>query len=287
MPLILPHPMRPTLTAALSLMSLPVATPDGLDEAPNNGEVSFAGFDLGRDDGWHAGHVGVDTDGIAGAVVFHLHLGASVGAVQGDAEVVARLAVGGPAGLQVQRRPTRETDEGRRQVLDLVRSVALHELEVAPAAPPTRTELGIGGAAHALDFGISHQVEGHVYHMNAEVYEWTSTGELFAGEPTAHAWDAVATHPGSLGVVDPTEVSLHDVPLERLHVAPLTLGEGDVDRASGLPGRAHYPFCLGAVARERLLAEHVPAAFEGCYGDGRVEVVRRPDAYDVEVIAGD
>ena len=49
----------------------------------------------------------------------------------------------------------------------------------------------------------------------------------------------------------------------------------------------YYPLRLGAVARERLLAEHVPAAFEGGYGDGGVQVIRRPDAHDVEVVAGD
>ena len=47
---------------------------DGLDEAPDDGVVSFAGFDLGRNHGGDAGHVGVDADGVAGAVVFHLHL---------------------------------------------------------------------------------------------------------------------------------------------------------------------------------------------------------------------
>src|SRR5829696_532723 len=95
-----------TVQAVLPVLALPGTFPDGLDEALDNGVVSFAGFDLWRYDGGHAGHVGVDTDGIAGAVVPHLHLRSTVGAVKGDAEVVARLAVGGPAGLQVQRCPT-------------------------------------------------------------------------------------------------------------------------------------------------------------------------------------
>src|SRR5215218_828150 len=103
--------------AVLSVLAFPGTFPDGLDEAPDNGVVSFARFDLRRYDGGHAGHVGVDTDGIAGAVVPHLHLRSTVGAVQGDAKVIARLTVGGPAGLQVQRGPTGEADEGCRQVL--------------------------------------------------------------------------------------------------------------------------------------------------------------------------
>src|SRR5215203_6339620 len=94
--------------AVLPVLALPVATPDGLDEAPDNGIVSFAGLYLGSDYGGHTGHVGVDTDGIAGTVVPDLHLRSTVGAVKGNAEVVARLAVGGPAGLQIQRRPTGE-----------------------------------------------------------------------------------------------------------------------------------------------------------------------------------
>src|SRR5215203_4513413 len=85
-----------------------------------------------------------DAGAIAGAVVLHLHLGAPVGTVQCDAEVVARLAVDGPAGLQVQRRPAGEADEGGRQVLDLVWFVALHKPEVAAAAPAARAELGVG-----------------------------------------------------------------------------------------------------------------------------------------------
>src|SRR5215208_6332550 len=140
--------------AVLPVLAFPGAFPDGLDEAPDNGVVSFARFDLGRYDGGHAGHVGVDTDGVAGAVVPYFHLCSTVGTVQGDAEVVARLAVDGPAGLQVQRRPSGEADEGGRQVLDFVCSVVLHALEVAPAAPPAWAELGVGGAAHSLYLGL-------------------------------------------------------------------------------------------------------------------------------------
>src|SRR5215204_4286558 len=252
-----------------------------------NGVVSFAGFDLRRYDGGHAGHVGVNTDGIAGAVVPHLHLRSTVGAVQGDAEVIARLAVGGPAGLQVQRGPTGEADEGCRQVLDLVWFVALHESEVAPAAAPARAELGVGCAANALYLGLAHKEDGHVHHVHSKVYERAAAGKLLAGEPAAHARDAVAAHPGSLGVVDPAQVPLLDMTLERLDIASLALGEGDVHRAVCLPGSAYYPLSLSAVACQRLLAEHVPAAFEGGYGDGGVQVVRRPYTHDVEVVTGD
>src|SRR5215211_8814411 len=49
--------------AVLSVLAFPGTFPDGLDEAPDNGVVSFAGFDLRRYDGGHAGHVGVYTDG--------------------------------------------------------------------------------------------------------------------------------------------------------------------------------------------------------------------------------
>src|SRR5215204_1030759 len=90
-----------TVQAILPVLPPPVTAPDSLDEAPDNGVVSLAGFDLGRDDCGHAGHVGVDTDGIAGTVVPYLHLRASVGAVKRDAEVVARLAVGVPACFNV------------------------------------------------------------------------------------------------------------------------------------------------------------------------------------------
>ncbi|CAA9502458.1 MAG: hypothetical protein AVDCRST_MAG05-2527, partial [uncultured Rubrobacteraceae bacterium] len=55
----------------------------------------------------------------------------------------------------------------------------------------------------------------------------------------------------------------------------------------GLPGRPHDPFGLGARPGERLLAEHVPATLERSDGDGRVQVVRRPDAHHVEVVSGD
>ena len=104
-----------------------VAAHYGLDEAPDYGEVSFAGFYLGRYHGGDAGHVGVDADGIARAVVSDLHLSATVGAVQGYAEVVARFAVDGPASLEVKRRPAGEADKRRRKILDLVRFLAGHE----------------------------------------------------------------------------------------------------------------------------------------------------------------
>src|SRR5829696_597135 len=273
--------------AVLPVLALPGAISNSLDKASDDGEMSLAGFNLGRHHSGHAGHVSVDAVGIAGAVVLHLHLGAPVGTVQCDAEVVARLAVDGPAGLQVQRRPAGEADEGGRQVLDLVWFVALHKPEVAAAAPAARAELGVGCAAYCLYLGLAHEVDGHVYHVHAKVYERATAGKLLAGEPAAHAWDTVAAHPGRLGVVDPAQVPFLDVPLERLNVAPLALGEGDVHGAIGLPGRAYYPLRLGAVARERLLAEHVPAVCEGGHGDGGVQVVRRPDAHDVEVVAGD
>ena len=49
----------------------------------------------------------------------------------------------------------------------------------------------------------------------------------------------------------------------------------------------YYPLRLGPVARQRLLTEHVPAAFQGGYGYGGVQVVRCSDAHDVQVVAGD
>src|SRR5215207_2610072 len=273
--------------AVLSILALPGTLPDGLDEALDNGIMSFAGFYLGSDYGGHAGHVGVDADGIAGAVVPHFHLRSTVGTVKGDAEVVARLAVGGPAGLQVQRGPTGETDECCRQVLDLVWFVPLHEPEIAPAAPPARAAPGVGCAANARYLGLAHKEDGHIHHVHSKIYERAAARKLLAGEPAAHARDAVAAHPGSLGVVDPAQVPLLDVTLERLDIAPLALGEGDVHRAVCLPGSAYYPLSLSAVACQRLLAEHVPAAFEGGHGDGGVQVVRRPYTHDVEVVTGD
>src|ERR687897_802951 len=80
----------------------------------------------------------------------------AVGAVEGYAEVVARLTVDGPAGLQGQRGPAREAQEGRRQVLDLVGVFASHEAGADPTAASLRTELGVGCAAHALDGGFAH-----------------------------------------------------------------------------------------------------------------------------------
>src|SRR5918995_5869772 len=106
--------------AVLAVLALPVAAEYGLDESPDDGEVSFAGLYLGGHHGRHAGHVGIDAEGVAGAVVLDLHLGAPVGAVQGDPEVVARLPVDGPTCLKVQRRPAGEADKGGGQVLDLV-----------------------------------------------------------------------------------------------------------------------------------------------------------------------
>jgi hypothetical protein len=44
------------------------------------------------------------------------------------------------------------------------------------------------------------------------------------------------------------------VPLERLHVAPLALGEGDVYGPVRGPCRVDYLLRLFTVARERLLA---------------------------------
>src|SRR5215208_8088595 len=158
-----PRPVQ----AVLPVLAFPGTFPDGLDEAPDDGVVSLTGFDLGHYNSGHAGHVGVDTDSIAGTVVPHFHLRPTVGAVKGDAEVVARLTVGSPAGLQAQRSPTGEADKGRRQVLDLVWFVALHEPEVAPAAAPARAELGVRCAANALYLGLAHQEDGHVHHMHA------------------------------------------------------------------------------------------------------------------------
>src|SRR5829696_9000296 len=276
-----------SVEAIFAVLAFPLAAMYGLDEAPDDGEVALTGFYLGCYYRRDTCHVGVDADGVAGAVVFHLHLGAPFGAVEGYAEVVARFTVDGPAGLQGQRGPAREAQEGRRQILDLVGIFAAHEARAAPTAASLRTELGVGRAAHALDGGLAHQVESHVHHVHAEVDERSAPGELFAGEPATHPWDAVTAHPGRLGMVDPTQVPLLDVPLERLHVAPLALGEGDVDRPIRSPRRLHYLLRLAPGARERLLAENVTAPFEGGYGDGRVKVVRRPDAHDVEIVAGD
>src|SRR5215203_6965775 len=266
--------------AIFAMLAFPLAAMYGLDEAPDDGEVAFTGFYLGCYYRRDTCHVGVDADGVAGAVVFHLHLGAPFGAVEGYAEVVARFTVDGPAGLQDQRGPAREAQEGRRQVLDFKGAFAAHEARANPTAASLGTELGVGRATHALDGGLAHQVEGHVHHVHAEVDERSAPGELFAGEPATHPRDAVAAHPGRLGVVDPTQVPLLDVPLERLHVAPLALGEGDVDRPIRSPRRVHYLLRLAPVARERLLAENVTPPFEGGYGDRRVQVVRRPNAHD-------
>ena len=123
--------------------------------------------------------------------------------------------------------------------------------------------------------------------MDAEVYERAAAGHLLAGEPSAHAGDAVAAHPGRLGVVDPAQVPLLDVPLERLHVPPLPLREGYVDGPVCLPGRPHDPLGLDPRPGQRLLAEHVPAAPERRDGDRRVQVVRRPDAHHVQILPGD
>src|SRR5918995_67084 len=273
--------------AVFAVLASPLAAMYGLDEASDDGEMAFAGFYLGRYHGGDACHVGMDADGVAGTVVSDLHLGAAVGAVEGYAEVVARLTVDGPAGLQGQRGPAREAQEGRRQVLDLVGIFASHEAGADPTAASLRTELGVGCAAHALDGGFAHQVEGHVHHVHAEVDERSAPGELFAGEPAAHPGDTVAAHPGRLGVVDPTQVSLLDVPLEGLHVPPLALGEGDVDRPVRGPGRINYLLRLAPGARKRFLAENMATPFEGGNGDRRVQMIRGPDAHDVEVVARD
>src|SRR5829696_7636737 len=276
-----------TVEAVFAVLAFPLAAMDGLDEAPDDGEVAFAGFNFGCYYGGDTCHVGVDADGIAGAVVFHLHLGATFCAVEGYAEVVARLTVDGPAGLQDQRGPAREAQEGRSQVLDFEGAFAAHEARANPTAASLGTELGVGRATHALDGGLAHQVEGHVHHVHAEVDERSAPGELFAGEPAAHPGDAVAAHPGRLGVVDPAQVPLLHVTLERLHVTPLALGKGDVDRPVRGPRRIDYPLRLFAVASKRFLAENVTVTFQGGYGDRRVQVVRRPDGHDVEVVAGD
>src|SRR3954466_9687315 len=146
--------------AVFAVLALPIAAVYGLDEATDDGEVAFAGFYLGRYHGGDARHVGIDVNGVAGAVVFHLHLGAPVGAVEGYAEIVARLTVDGPAGLQGHRGPAREAQEGRRQVLDFEGVFAAHEARADPTATPLGAELGVCRAAHALHGGLAHQVEG-------------------------------------------------------------------------------------------------------------------------------
>src|ERR671921_2282400 len=136
--------------AVFAVLALPVAVVDGLDEAFDHGVVAFAGLYLGRYHGGNSGHVGVDADRIAGAVVFDEHLGAAVGAVEGYAEVVAGLAVDGPAGLQGLRGPAGEAQKGRREILDLVGVVTSHQARADPTAASLRAELGVGRAAHAL-----------------------------------------------------------------------------------------------------------------------------------------
>src|SRR5829696_10288720 len=128
-----------TVEAVFAVLAFPHAAMYGLDEAPDDGEVAFTGFYLGCYHGGDTCHVGVDADGVAGAVVFHLHLGAPFGAVEGYAEVVARFTVDGPAGLQGQRGPAREAQEGRRQVLYLVGVFAAHKARADPPAASLRT----------------------------------------------------------------------------------------------------------------------------------------------------
>src|SRR3954447_24801788 len=48
--------------AVFAVLALPIAALDGFDEAPYDGEVSFAGLYLGRYDGGDAGTVGKDSD---------------------------------------------------------------------------------------------------------------------------------------------------------------------------------------------------------------------------------
>ncbi len=87
-------------------------------------------------------------------------------------------------------------------------------------------------------------------------------------------------------MVDPAEVPFLYVPPERLHVPPLALREGYMNRPVSLLGRPHDAFGLIPRPGERLLAEHVPSALQRRDCDGRVEMVRRPYAHDVQIVAG-
>ncbi len=73
----------------------------------------------------------------------------------------------------------------------------------------------------------------------------------------------------------------------RLPVAPLPLRERDVDGPVRLPRSPHDALGLNPGARERLLAEDVPPPFEGGDGNRFVQMIRCPDAYDVQIVAGD
>src|SRR5918998_4263534 len=149
-------------------MILPGPAPEGLDETLHHATMALARPYLGRDHGGYASHVRVDADGVAGAVVPDLQLGAAVGAIQRDAEIVARLAVGRPSSLQIKRRAAGEPDKGRRQVLDLVGGTndgLSAVVVVGAAATASGTEFGVGGAAHCLDPWLVHQEEGHVHHV--------------------------------------------------------------------------------------------------------------------------
>src|SRR5919107_6327241 len=99
--------------------------------------MPLAWLNLRGNDGGYAGHVGIDAHGIVGTVVPNPHLGTPVGAIEREAEVVARFAVGCPPGLQVQRCATREADKGGGQGLDLVGV----------------TDYGFGGSAATPAFG--------------------------------------------------------------------------------------------------------------------------------------
>ena len=76
-----------------------------------------------------------------------------------------------------------------------------------------------------------------------------------------------------------------DVALEHLHVAARPIVEGHLQHAAGALGRPDHRLALLGVARQRLLAEDMPAALERRDGDRRVQVVRHADADDVEVVA--
>src|SRR3712207_698521 len=137
--------------------------------------MPLTGFDLRDDDSGYASQVGVDAHGVLRTVVPHLHLGSPLGAVEREAEVVARLPVCCPPCLQVQRRASREADKGRGQVFDLV-GVADYCLGIPASAAASRTELGVGGAADALDLRLAHQVKGHIDQMDAQIYKRAAPG---------------------------------------------------------------------------------------------------------------
>jgi hypothetical protein len=147
-----------------------------------------------------------------------------------------------------------------------------------------RAQLGERARADRGDLRLLQQVQRQVEDVHAEIDQRATTGQLAVGEPAAHARDPVAPHPVRLGVVDPAELPLVDLVLQRRDVTALAVVEDDLEHLAGLLRRLDHRAALVDGAGQGLLAEHVQPLLQRGQRDRGVQLRRRTDADGVQAV---